>query len=94
MFPVPGLSFSANPSHYQCVIASGHKELRFNETFKGENKSAVVTELIRRAIEKRQRRAKNDAALDALIEEVLRLRGQDPPSSDDEIRRIRHEGRP
>ena len=66
----------------------------FNKAFEGENKSAVVTGLMRRAIEERQQRAKQDDAFDALIEELLRARAQDPPMSDEEIRRIRVEGRP
>ena len=66
----------------------------FNKAFEGENKSAVVVGLMRRAIEERQRRAKQDDDLDALIEELLRARAEDPPLSDEEIRRIRVEGRP
>jgi hypothetical protein len=66
----------------------------FNEVFEGENKSAVITGLMRRAIQERQQRAKQDDAFDALMEELLRARAQDPPMSDEEIRRIRVEGRP
>ena len=66
----------------------------FNKVFKGENKSAVVAELMRKAIEEKKRRAKQDKDLDALIEELLRIRAADPPMSDEEIRRIRIEGRP
>jgi cytochrome P450 len=66
----------------------------FNKAFKGENKSAIVAELMRRAIEEKKRRAKQDKDLDALIEELLRIRAEDPPMSDEEIRRIRMEGRP
>lgn len=66
----------------------------FNKVFEGENKSAVVTGLMRRAIEERQQRAKQDDAFDALMEELLRVRAQDPPMSNEEIRRIRIEGRP
>jgi len=65
----------------------------FNKAFKGENKSAVVAGLMRRAIEEKKRRAKQDRDLDALIEEILRIRAEDPPLSDEEIRRIRVEGR-
>jgi hypothetical protein len=67
---------------------------KFNELFRGENKSAVVTGLMRRAIEERERDTKCDDAFDALIEELLRARAEDPPLSDEEIRRIRVEGRP
>ena len=66
----------------------------FNEAFAGENKSAVVSGLMRKAIEEKQRRAELDRTLDALIEELLRVRDIDPPLSDEEIRRIRIEGRP
>jgi metal-responsive CopG/Arc/MetJ family transcriptional regulator len=66
----------------------------FNKAFKGENKSAVVAGLMRRAIEEKKRRAKQDRELDALIEELLRIRAEDPPATDEEIRRARVEGRP
>jgi hypothetical protein len=66
----------------------------FNKAFKGENKSAVVAMLMRRAIEEKKRRAKQDRDLDALIEELLRIRAEDPPATDEEIRRARVEGRP
>jgi|GraSoiStandDraft_41_1057321.scaffolds.fasta_scaffold1656106_2 metal-responsive CopG/Arc/MetJ family transcriptional regulator len=67
---------------------------RFNEVFEGENKSAIVSGLMRKAIEEKERRAKQDKTLDGLIEELLRVRAQDPPMSDEDIRRIRAEGRP
>jgi hypothetical protein len=35
-----------------------------------------------------------DRTLDALIEELLRVREQDPPLSDEAIRAIRAQGRP
>jgi hypothetical protein len=66
----------------------------FNKAFKGENKSAVVARLMRRAIEEKKRRAKQDRDFDALIEELLRIRAEDPPATDEEIRRARVEGRP
>lgn len=66
----------------------------FNKAFKGENKSAVVAELMRKAIEEKTRRAKQDKDLDAFIEELLWIRAEDPPMTDEEIRRIRVEGRP
>jgi hypothetical protein len=66
----------------------------FNKAFEGENKSAVVTGLLRRAIEERGQRAKQDQVLDALIEELMRARAEDPPMSDEAIRRVRIQGRP
>ena len=40
------------------------------------------------------KRIRQDKTLDALIEELLRARAQDPPLSDEEIRAIRVQGRP
>jgi hypothetical protein len=42
----------------------------------------------------RGRRAREDQTLEALIAQLLRARAQDPPMSDDDIRRVRTEGRP
>ena len=69
-------------------------EVDFNKAFKEENKSAVVPALMRGAIEEKKRRAKQDRELDALIEELLRIRAEDLPATDEEIRRDRMEGRP
>jgi metal-responsive CopG/Arc/MetJ family transcriptional regulator len=66
----------------------------FNKAFEGENKSAVVSGLMRKAIEEKERRARRERDLDALIEELLRIRDEDPPASDEEIRRVRVLGRP
>lgn len=66
----------------------------FNRAFQGENKSAVVSGLMRKAIEEKERRAKHDQDLDVLIEELLRARADDPPLSDAAIRRLRVQGRP
>lgn len=66
----------------------------FNAEFEGHNKSAVVAELMRKAIEERRARATADARFDALFEELLRQRAEDPPMSDEEIRQARQEGRP
>ena len=61
----------------------------FNETFKGRNKSAVIAELMREAVERVRRRQKGQEA----IERILRRR-RAPVASGDEIRSIREEGRP
>ena len=66
----------------------------FNAEFDGQNKSAVVAELMRKAVEERRARVKADAQFDALFEELLRQRAEDPPMTDDEIRQARQEGRP
>jgi hypothetical protein len=48
----------------------------------------------REPVDSKERRAEPEPRLDALIEELLRIRAGDPPASDEEIRRHRHEGRP
>jgi hypothetical protein len=62
----------------------------FNETFADENKSAVLTRLMREAIEERQRMRRRAAAIDAL----LKLRKRQRPVSSRELRRAREAGRP
>ena len=62
----------------------------FNETFKGRNKSAVVADLMREAVERARRRERSRVAIDRILE---RRRGR-PALSDEEIRRARRDGRP
>jgi hypothetical protein len=62
----------------------------FNETFVGENKSAVLTRLMRQAIDERRRQRRRAAAIDAL----LQLRGQQAAVADVQIQRVRDEERP
>jgi hypothetical protein len=62
----------------------------FNSAFADENKSAVLTRLMRQAIEERLRQQRRAAAVDALLE----LRGHQAAVSDDEIQRTRENGRP
>lgn len=58
----------------------------FNEAFEGKNKSAIVTELLRRAIEDERR---NRESL-SFYERLRRIRQKSTMSvTDDEIRRIR-----
>ncbi len=66
----------------------------FNAEFEGQNKSAIVAELIRKAVEEKRARAKADAQFDVLFEELLRQRAQDPPMTDEEIHEARQVGRP
>jgi hypothetical protein len=40
------------------------------------------------------KRAAQEKVLDGLIAELLRVRALDPPMSDEDIRRVRPEGRP
>ena len=62
----------------------------FNETFHGENKSAVLTRLMRDAVEERKRQQRRVAAINA----ILRLRTRSAAVTDDEIQRARRRGRP
>ncbi len=62
----------------------------FQETFAHENKSAVITRLMKQAIEERKREQTRAAAIEAL----LRLRQGQRPVSDEEIRQARQAGRP
>jgi metal-responsive CopG/Arc/MetJ family transcriptional regulator len=62
----------------------------FQETFAHENKSAVITRLMKQAVEERKHQQTRAAAIEAL----LKLRTEQRPASDEEIRRARHVGRP
>lgn len=62
----------------------------FNETFRGANKSAVIAELMREAVERAHRR---QASHDAIGRILQRHRGT-PVRSDDALRRAREQGRP
>ncbi len=62
----------------------------FNKAFKGENKSAILTRLMRNAIEERKRQKRRMTAINA----ILRLRSTTSAVSDDEIREARKIGRP
>jgi len=62
----------------------------FNKTFKGENKSAILTRLMRDAIEEHKRQKRRLASINA----ILRLRAKSIAATDDEIRKSRKIGRP
>jgi metal-responsive CopG/Arc/MetJ family transcriptional regulator len=62
----------------------------FNEAFAEENKSAVIAELMRQAVEERRRRQRRARAVDRL----LALRKKAPAVSDAAVRRSRQRGRP
>ena len=62
----------------------------FNEAFGNQNKSAVLTRLMRQAVEERHRAARRAAAVDAL----LKLRRRQRPVTDRELRKARRTGRP
>ena len=60
----------------------------FNEAFAGENKSRVLTALMRQAVEERRRRQRRAAAIDAL----LKLRKRQLPVTDREVQKARRAG--
>lgn len=62
----------------------------FNEAFAGENKSAVLTQLMRQAVEERRRQQRRSAAADALLD----LRAQQAPVPDQVLQQARERGRP
>jgi hypothetical protein len=62
----------------------------FNEAFGDQNKSAVLTRLMRQAVEERRRAQRRAAAVDAL----LKLRRRQRPVTDREVRKARRIGRP
>jgi hypothetical protein len=61
----------------------------FNKTFKGENKSAVLTRMMRDAVEERKRQKRRVIAIDA----ILRLREKSHAVTDDDIEKTREAGR-
>ena len=61
----------------------------FNKFFKGENKSAILTRLMRDAVEERKRQKRRMTAINA----ILRLRAKSVAFSDNEIRSARKIGR-
>jgi len=62
----------------------------FNQTFKGENKSAVLTRLMRDAVEERNRQKQRMAAINA----ILHLRQKSHVTNNAEIKKAREIGRP
>ena len=62
----------------------------FNEAFGDRNKSAVLTRLMRQAVEELRRAQRRAAAVDAL----LKLRRRQRPVTNREVRKARESGRP
>ncbi len=65
------------------------KEL-FNATFAHKNKSAIIAELMREAVEREKKAQRRADAIDR----ILALRDRTPPVGTEEIRKAREEGRP
>ncbi|MCX7098064.1 MAG: hypothetical protein NTV43_09210 [Methylococcales bacterium] len=62
----------------------------FNEAYQGQNKSAVISELMREAVERAQRKQRS---LDA-VASILERRKHAPVLTEEEFRALREEGRP
>lgn len=62
----------------------------FNDTFKNRNKSAIIADLMREAVERERDNRESRRA----IQRILRRRRTAPVVSDEEIHRLRIEGRP
>lgn len=62
----------------------------FNITFEGQNKSAVIADLMRDAVEREQRRQQHCSAVDR----ILAGRVSAPRITEAEFRAAREEGRP
>lgn len=62
----------------------------FNKTFKGQNKSAVIADLMRQAVDDANRRKGRERIFKALTQR----RNLRPSLSDQEIRAARRSGRP
>jgi hypothetical protein len=65
-------------------------ERAFNEVFAGQDKSAVIADLMRQAVEREQRKARSRAA----IERPVELRATAPARSTGGLRASRTKGRP
>lgn len=62
----------------------------FNETFQGQNKSAIIAELMLEAVERAQRRRRSHEAIGRILERRRRA----PVVTAEEIRAAREEGHP
>jgi metal-responsive CopG/Arc/MetJ family transcriptional regulator len=59
----------------------------FNEAFEGRNKSAIIADLMQRAVDEEQRKERRKKAVDVL----LGLREEATPASAEEIRVLRED---
>jgi hypothetical protein len=62
----------------------------FNATFRGQNKSAIIADLMREAVERARREQRSHDAIGRILERRLRA----PVLSESEIREAREDGRP
>lgn len=62
----------------------------FNDTFAGQNKSAIIADLMRKAVEEAERQQRRAEAINTLTER----RTQRRPATEQALREAREEGRP
>ena len=62
----------------------------FNATFEGQNKSAVIAELMRDAVQRERRRQQHRSAVDRILANRINA----PRITEAEFRAAREEGRP
>lgn len=62
----------------------------FNQTFKGRNKSAIIADLMQKAVERDLLRQKSEAA----ARRILRRRKAAPATTEARVRTAREAGRP
>lgn len=62
----------------------------FDDTFAGRNKSAIVAQLMREAVEREQRERASRAA----VERIIERRAAAPRRTDTQLRKSRLQGRP
>jgi hypothetical protein len=78
-------------SHMATVNFSVPDEVKeaFNKEFEGQNKSAVIADLMRKAVEDAKTRKQRAQAID----EILEARKHAKPITEEEFLRLRKEGR-
>ena len=74
------------------VIFSVPEEVKqaFDETFQGQNKSEIIADLMREAVERAQRKQRHHQA----IARILERRKNAPSVTEEDIRVAREQGRP
>ena len=61
----------------------------FNETFQGQNKSAIIADLMREAVERTERRRRHHQAIARILDRGVNV----PTVTEEDIRAAREEGR-
>jgi hypothetical protein len=62
----------------------------FNAEFEGQNKSAIIADLMREAVERARRKQRSHLA----VQRILERRPQAPDRPDEALQAVRRDGRP